>query len=888
MRRLLPLLVLAWGSLAAAAPQVWVTHATVKIRPTDAPGTGTQAQIAAAGNEFEAFQVAVHGGNSGAVAVSMSAPTLTGPGGATIPAANVRLYREEYLTTQYASNSEVSVGDWPDALIPDVDELFNEKRNAFPFDVPAGVNRVVWVEVLVPDHQAPGSYTGTLEVVANGFSAQVPVSLLVRSFSLPSTASLPSTFGLGWSDPCVASYPAGYSDPACGDVGLTQLRVEWTQFFLDHRISVDPVYTGPAASGAGFDWASWDGSYAPLFDGSTRTRLQGAQVTAIPFNWTKDGAHFAAWAQHFKQRGWFNKTFDYTCDEPPNGCAYSDIPGRVAVVRAGDPAFKTLVTTNIDSAIDGGVLADITWMTPVIDQMDARPTSTPPGNQRANYDRYVQGGNTLFWYQSCDSIGCSQSTGAKTFDPSATGWPSMMVDAPAMRNRAMEWLSYLNRMQGELYYATGIAFERGADPYANQYFFGGNGDGTLVYPGRPSRIGGTTPIPVASMRLKLIREGMEDYEYLKLCSDLGDPQFARNQAVTVTPSAYTVNDDPAAMYAARSALAARIESLQGSSTACSDGTAANACSTALPARCVGGALVPSCASCGCPGGTVCLGDGTCGTAPPPGYSVSRVARTPVIDGQFPEYERMPQLSVGGSSVSAGWDDQNLYLAYDVVDAQLHAAAPDAGPASLFASDAVELMIDPTGNGGQSADADDLHVVIDVAGTIAVSRGWTSYTSTLGAQRAVDLEGGTLGGAATGRGYRVELAVPWSALGLTPQEGMTFGFDVAIDDVDAAGALTSTDWRGLNRFNNPAGWGQATLAPVVAGTSTGSTGTTTGTTTGSTSGGAGSTGQSTTGTAGAGGSTGTGHPRVSSSCSSVGGDAWTFLPLLGLRRRRRRR
>lgn len=38
----------------------------------------------------------------------------------------------------------------------------------------------------------------------------------------------------------------------------------------------------------------------------------------------------------------------------------------------------------------------------------------------------------------------------------------------------------------------------------------------MFYPGRPDRIGGATHIPVESLRLKLIREGHKDYEYLLL------------------------------------------------------------------------------------------------------------------------------------------------------------------------------------------------------------------------------------------------------------------------------------------------------------------------------------------------------------------------------------
>src|SRR6185312_7304636 len=108
MRHVLVGMMLAIPAVARAAPAVWVTHATVKIQPGDAPGTSTSASISAAQNEFEAFQVAVKGGASGATGISVNAPTLIGPGGASIPAANVRLYLEALITTTYASNQEVS------------------------------------------------------------------------------------------------------------------------------------------------------------------------------------------------------------------------------------------------------------------------------------------------------------------------------------------------------------------------------------------------------------------------------------------------------------------------------------------------------------------------------------------------------------------------------------------------------------------------------------------------------------------------------------------------------------------------------------------------------------------------------------------------------------
>lgn len=71
--------------------------------------------------------------------------------------------------------------------------------------------------------------------------------------------------------------------------------------------------------------------------------------------------------------------------------------------------------------------------------------------------------------------------------------------------------AYRYRATGELYYAT---TREAATAWDRQYAFGGNGEGTLFYPGRPELIGGTRDIPIESIRLKRIRDGHEDYEWL--------------------------------------------------------------------------------------------------------------------------------------------------------------------------------------------------------------------------------------------------------------------------------------------------------------------------------------------------------------------------------------
>ncbi|MBI3185110.1 MAG: hypothetical protein HYZ28_23485 [Myxococcales bacterium] len=68
------------------------------------------------------------------------------------------------------------------------------------------------------------------------------------------------------------------------------------------------------------------------------------------FTWTPTVDHYHAWASHFRQKGWLERPFDYTRDEPPQGCSWSQITSRASLVRSGDPELKTLVTTSLQEA----------------------------------------------------------------------------------------------------------------------------------------------------------------------------------------------------------------------------------------------------------------------------------------------------------------------------------------------------------------------------------------------------------------------------------------------------------------------------------------------------------------------------------------------------------
>src|SRR5205807_10116329 len=104
------------------------------------------------------------------------------------------------------------------------------------------------------------------------------------------------------------------------------------------------------------------------------------------------------------------------------------------------------------------------------------------------------------------------------------------------------------RITVELYSAVDITLTHA---WRNQYAFGNNGDGNLFYPGNPSDIGGQDPIPVESIRLKLIRDGLQDYEYLRFLAAHGRARQARGIAHNLFPAMYRPARSDAKVQAAR-------------------------------------------------------------------------------------------------------------------------------------------------------------------------------------------------------------------------------------------------------------------------------------------------------------------------------------------------
>ena len=542
----------------------WTTHALEKVRPSSSPPPpaerSTGVELAAARNEFEPFQLVLRARSAPLRDVDVELTDLVGErGGDLIASRWATVYLQRYLALDKASSIEGATGEWPDPLIPRIDAYRHERRSAFPFEIPAGRNQPLWIELYVPPDTPPDVYRGALRISAGGRRlVSVPVRVEVWSFRLPSTSTLRTSFG--FSGPAVLIQHRGrYTS----DEDLFALSRLYAIAALRHRLSLHGGAMVPPPARferdrVVVDWTDFDRRVEPLLDGTlfgAADYLPGARITSIDVTTIAELTpeqtvrYWRAWADHFRARGWLDQLFVYLLDEPQSPEDYAEVVRRARLARTADPGLQTLLTEQLVPRL--ARLIDI-WV-PLVNCVEPRSDGdryceeTVP---RERYHRVEEQGAAVWWYQSCASHGCNELG-----DAAYTGWPSHAIDASAVAHRIMPWLAWRLGISGELYYNTVESYlSPDADPWRDVRLHGGNGDGTLFYPGTPERIGGATDVPVESIRLKLIREGLEDYEYLALAERSGLEELARANAVTVAASTYGWSRDPDTLYAAKFAL----------------------------------------------------------------------------------------------------------------------------------------------------------------------------------------------------------------------------------------------------------------------------------------------------------------------------------------------
>ncbi len=485
-----------------ASAVLWTTTTMDKVlreaTPPATPGDGID--VRAAKNEFEPFQVVIHADAATTAHLTMTA--FSGPG--KIDAGEIR--RVGYVTISQPSDpGGIPSGQVPDPLDP---TTFGADES-----VPAGENQPFWITVHVPAGAAPGDYTATLTVDVGGAASDIPVRLHVFDFALPAQIGFDGNWNtsfeaLGGSEslekvkalkdfffehrlvPSSVAWPAGLNYNG----GITYDCATGT--FQEEDNPYDFSQLGPEY----IDGQGWNGTGFPSFeimqfvDNSTPRPSDFCGVPRGDSPYGTD-AYNAEWSKllaaieaYLKAHGWSNKGYYYVQNEP-QGPEDHDVAAFLAkLAKEAAPSLRIAVSEEPKPEIAenpkiGGARYDLWWA-----DLSEFGTEYAKIRQAA--------GDDVWWYFLYGDL-------PPHFNP-------ITIDHPGIESRIPFWSAYNYRVKGFAYYSvTGW----GGDPRANPRPEGTNqnGDGFLLYPPVDGKL-------VTSIRWENLREGEEDYEYLRLAA----------------------------------------------------------------------------------------------------------------------------------------------------------------------------------------------------------------------------------------------------------------------------------------------------------------------------------------------------------------------------------
>lgn len=466
---------------AADRPEVWLAPGLERIARDAAGGMTRSITLHAARGECESFQIAVKPSEVAAPEVGINIGDFAGPS-ASIPAARaVALFQEHYVHVAKSSpdlrgtNRPLGAGWYADALMPLAaqDVGAGVAFGSLAAGITAGNVVPFWADVCVPRDAAAGRYKSRLAVSLNGRSFELVLDLYVWDFELPRQPSLLSSFLVIKKNPAIE------------------------RLLLANRLAplrIDPRDQASAIA----DW--------------------GLRATSVNFWSGADNKHCAmrppplvervrrqARAQDKRLR-----VYNYTADE------IDECPPQHELVKAWGRVLHEAGVANLvtmkphpdlydDGSGTGRSAVDIWVLTPLMyDEAGPRVQEVlAKGDEVWSYNAIVADGYAPKWQIDFAPVNFRIQPGFLNQHLGLTGLLYWQVDL---------WTS---------------------DPWNDVATYKGlPGEGMLVYPARQPYSATVAP----SMRLKWLRDGADDYDFIALLKSRGCTALADRLTAPVATS----------------------------------------------------------------------------------------------------------------------------------------------------------------------------------------------------------------------------------------------------------------------------------------------------------------------------------------------------------------
>ncbi|MGI8958338.1 MAG: hypothetical protein ACR2IV_00975 [Bryobacteraceae bacterium] len=497
-------------------------------------GGARRIMLKAARNETVAFQIVIERTGEKLSNVIVKPAELKAPNGAKISLENVNLFREWYVHVKHPTKMSYTLGPgwYADGLLPCLRWSGNLYPHSYvmPFDVPDPLNNVgkeqksqaLWVDVYVPNSRQvapPGTYTAPITILSDQGRVQLTLELQLWDFALPEESHLKPNIH---TDTEINTLPE-------------EMELKYYQLLRKHRLSMYPLGYAPALNISGMDvridWRKYDSRLAKYLDGSAFTATYGYSgpgygvpieylvlpFDAYPMNLYKQARGiqlsgkefkfyapwpvamprqgptpeyreiwknaFRAYQAHFDQHPAWNKTrllvYFLSLDE-----AYDDV-ARERMLYFGQ-LLKESGAPRLEYRVDG-------WY----------PKETMERLKNVlNVIILGLGG----W--DATAVGEIKKQGVDPWFYTDASW----IDGDGLKCRALSWIAWKLGAGSWTLWELDFNSLR-AWQYPETYEMQ-NGSGMLVY--RGETMGLDEPVP--SIRLKGLRRGSQDFEYLWLLS----------------------------------------------------------------------------------------------------------------------------------------------------------------------------------------------------------------------------------------------------------------------------------------------------------------------------------------------------------------------------------
>ena len=499
---ILPVLVLFNAPNARAETSLWVETPGVMIMPDRAAGTVKAIATTGFGNATSVAQLALRSDQPGPFSFEWT--ELKGAAGKVIAKSDISLFRAADIEVAKTSHENRSkdplrgrpLGMFPDALVPLIGRDGSNVANTIKPE--KDKTTAFWVDILVPAATPAGQYTGGITLKSGDAALQIPVKVIVYNAGIPADSTIPSLYNLR-DHPHVRANIENYVAETMAH------RLQPTNY---HYADLQPDFID---------------KYNPNGKGFASVYFWDTQPSA------KIADNLKRITAHLKEKKLFENSFLQLKDEP----GPQEIPGLIEVAKAvlrNFPEWKGKIVDTLSSKEGTELDSYVTFH--VKPPSLYGPWSWTKHDGREEWDKRRADGQQLWFY-----ISNSQGTPYPTFD----------IDTPnlAFEPRVMPWAWWFEKATGHLYWD--LMFEPkwklnpGFPP----------GDGQLMFPGDFTLPGAPAWAqikdlkgPVVSRRMKSFRQGLEEWELLRIA----EKKFGREKIQPIVAKVYTCmgQKDPAA------------------------------------------------------------------------------------------------------------------------------------------------------------------------------------------------------------------------------------------------------------------------------------------------------------------------------------------------------